>query len=84
MGEDIIGTVLSKEALLYSNKSETTGDKLQRFIHDQESIQHLRLLGSGIHSVVLLTVIKDTEYALKVGYLVLCMDEIIGYTVQAN
>jgi len=66
MGEDIIGTFLSEEVLHASNRSTPTEDKLQRFIHDQESIQKPRLLGSGIHGVVVLVVIKNAQYALKV------------------
>ena len=66
MGDDIIGNFLSEEVLDPSNKSKMTGDKFQRFIHDQESFQNPRIAGRGLHGVVVLVVIKDVEYALKV------------------
>jgi len=66
MGDNIIGTYLSKEILDFSNPSETTRDELRRFIDDQEDIQDPRLLGSGVHGVVVLAIIKGVDYALKV------------------
>jgi hypothetical protein len=64
MGEDFIGIFLSEEVLCAPNK--TTGDKLRRFIHDQEVVQNPRLVGSGEHGVVISAIIKDVEYVLKV------------------
>ncbi len=66
MGDNIVGTYLSEEILDSSNPSETTRDKLRRFIDNQEDIQDPQLLGSGIHGVVVLATIKGVDYALKV------------------
>lgn len=64
MGEDFIGIFLSEEVLCDSNK--TTGDKLRRYVHDQEAFQNLRLVGSGVHGVVISAIVKDVEYVFKV------------------
>ena len=56
MGEDFIGILLSEEVLCASNK--TTGDKLRRYIHDQEDFQNLRLVCSGIHGVVISAIFR--------------------------
>ncbi|EXJ87490.1 hypothetical protein A1O3_04450 [Capronia epimyces CBS 606.96] len=67
MDENIVGIYLSEQPLCDTN--QTTRDdepKLRRFVNDQESIQQPRLVGSGIHGVVILAVIKGAEYALKI------------------
>lgn len=67
MGDNIVGIFLSNELL--QNPNTMSGDpqpKLRRFVHHGEIIQCSRLLGSGEHGVVLLTIIKGVEYALKV------------------
>lgn len=67
MGEDIIGIYLSKEPLCESNQPmEDDEPKLRRFVDDHENIQRPRLIGSGKHGVVILTVIKGAKYVLKV------------------
>lgn len=66
MGDDIIGKYLSEEPLLSSTASETKGDKLRRFVDDKEKIGRVRVIGSGLHGVVFLGVVKDTQYAFKV------------------
>ena len=58
--------VLGSKEVLDSNESKTTGDKLRRFMHHEETSKPRRVLGSGIHGVVFSAVIKDTKYALKV------------------
>lgn len=67
MGTGIVGTFLSREP--QSDVYGTPGDAeaiLGRFIHDQEDICNLRLLGTGKHGVVFRARIKNFEYALKV------------------
>lgn len=67
MGSDIIDTFLSREP--QRDSYDTPGDGkaiLGRFIHDQEDIRNLRLLGSGKHGVVFRASINNVEYALKV------------------
>jgi hypothetical protein len=47
MGEDIIGLFLSTEPLRDANGITSDDEsKLRRFIHDQENIQQLRVIGS--------------------------------------
>ena len=64
MCENFIGVFLSEELLRDSNKA--TGDKLRRFIHDQETFQKPRLHRSGEHGVVIIAIFNGIEYVLKV------------------
>jgi Kinetochore Sim4 complex subunit FTA2 len=67
MSDNIVGIFLSNELLQNPNTmSWDPRPKLRRFVHHGEIIQCSRLLGIGEHGVVLLTVIKGVEYALKV------------------
>lgn len=67
LDDNIIDTFLSKELLCGPDTIFRDPEaKLRRFAHWRESTRCLCLLGSGEDGVVLLTVIKDVEYALKV------------------
>jgi len=67
MGDNIIGIFLSNELLQNPNTiSLDPQPKLRRFVHHGKVIQCSRLLGSGEHGVVLVTIIEGVEYALKV------------------
>jgi len=55
-----------RNILSFVKEAKMTGNKLHRFVRDQETIREVRLVGSGAHGVVVLAVIKDVEYALKV------------------
>jgi hypothetical protein len=67
VGDNIIDIFLSKELLCGSDTIFWDPEpKLRRFSHYRESIRCSRSLGSGEDGVVLLTVIKGVEYALKV------------------
>ena len=59
---NFIGIFLSEELLRDSNKA--TGDKLRRFIYDQETFQKLRLHRSGEHGVVIIAIFKGVEHVL--------------------
>lgn len=72
MGDDIVGIYLSTEKLCDSHGTmEESNASLRRFVHDEENICNLRLLGRGEHGVVVLGSIKNSEYALKVVSVVL-------------
>ncbi|KIW36437.1 hypothetical protein, variant [Exophiala oligosperma] len=67
MGQNVIGIYLSEEPMCDSTQPVKDDEpKLGRFIHHEENIQQPQLIGSGIHGVVVLTVIKGAEYVLKI------------------
>lgn len=67
MEDNIIGIYLSTDLWCDSNPArEDNKPKLRRFVHDQESIQQPRLIGKGLHGVVILASIGGVEYALKI------------------
>lgn len=66
MDNTIINVFLSEDLLFGSYETEDGETKLRRFVHSEEDIHNPRLLGSGVHGVVVLATIKNIEYALKI------------------
>ena len=67
MGDDIVGILLTKEHQCNSNKvTNDEAPKLRRFFHHYENIDNVRFLAGGEHGVVVLALIKDQKYVLKV------------------
>ena len=67
MGDEIVGVILTEEPQRNLDQVKKGGDlKLWRFAHHQENINEVRFIASGEHGVVVLAMIKDLTYALKV------------------
>jgi hypothetical protein len=52
--------------MIQTRQHGTVNRKLRCFVHHQNSIRCVRLLGSGKHGAVVLAVIERAQYALRV------------------
>ena len=67
LGDEIVGVIQTEEPPRNLDQVRQGEDpKLWRFAHYQENINEVRFIASGEHGVVVLAMIKDLTYALKV------------------